>query len=265
MTLLLLANGCASATTSKMSVVTGSSLIYYIVQQVGGDKVNAVNLVPPAQHPGNFDYKPSDVQTLAGAKLFILHGWPGEGYASKIIAAANNPNLSVVNATVDGNWMIPSVQLAATDKVAGILSDADKANAAAYKQAADAYKTHIQAKETEIKARLAKANVAQISVIASVRQADFLGWAGFNVVGTYVDAVSLTPQAIKDLVDKGKAAKVTLVLDNLQGAKDAGKGLAGELGVPDINLSNFPGGLENTETWEKAIDKNIDLILAAGK
>jgi ABC-type Zn uptake system ZnuABC Zn-binding protein ZnuA len=260
---LLFASGCTPGASSKMSVVTSTSLLYYITQQVGGDKVNAVNLVPPAQHPGNFDYKPSDVQTLASAKLFLLHGWRGEGYADKLIAAANNANLSVVKANVDGNWMIPGVQVAATDKVAGILFEADKANAAAYQKAAETYKQRIQAKEADIKTRLAKANASQLNIIASVRQADFLGWAGFNVVGTYVDAASLTPQAVKDLVDKGKAAKVTLVIDNLQGAKDAGKGIAEELGAKDINLSNFPGGLDNTETWEKTIDKNIDLILAA--
>jgi ABC-type Zn uptake system ZnuABC Zn-binding protein ZnuA len=260
---ILFAGGCAPGASSKMSIVTSTSLLYYIVQQVGGDKANIVNLVPPAQHPGNFDFKPVDVQTLANAKLFLLHGWPGEGYADKLIAAAANPNLAVVKANVDGNWMIPSIQLAATDKVAGILGEADKANAAVYQKAAADYKVRVQAKDTEIKARLTKANLTQINVIASFWQADFLKWVGFNVIATYNDPASLTPQALKDLVDKGKTAGVTLVFDNLQSAKDAGKGLALELGGKNINLSSFPGGFDNTETWEKAIDKNIDLILAA--
>ncbi len=258
----LFLNGCASGNTAKISVVTSTSLLYYITQQVGGDKVSAVNLIPPAQHPGNFDFKPSDVQTLAGAKLFLLHGWPGEGYADKLIAAANNPNLTVIKANVDGNWMIPSVQQNATDKVAGILGEADKNNAAAYQKAAADYKARIQAKDTEIKAKLAKANTSKINVIASFWQADFITWAGFNVVAIYNDPASLTPQTVKDLVDKGKAANVTLIVDNLQSGKDAGKGLAAELGVSAVNLSSFPGGLDNTETWEKAIDKNIDLLLA---
>ena len=259
----LFLSGCSSGSNTKLSIVTGSSLLTYITQQVGGDKVNVVNLIPPVQHPGNFDYKPSDVQTLANAKLFLLHGWPGEGYADKFIAAANNPNLTVIKASVDGNWMIPSIQLAATDKVAGILSQVDGQNAADYQKAADGYKQRIQAKETDIKSKLAKANASQINILASARQADFLGWAGFNVVATYVDPASLTPQAVKELVDKGKTAKVTLVIDNLQSGKDAGKGLAQELGAKNINLSNFPGGFENTETWEKAIDKNIEILLAA--
>jgi zinc transport system substrate-binding protein len=45
--------------------------------------------------------------------------------------------------------------------------------------------------------------------------------------------------------------------------RDAGKGLAEELGARRIVLMYFPGGLDNTETWEKAIDYNVDQILKA--
>ena len=55
--------------------------------------------------------------------------------------------------------------------------------------------------------------------------------------------------------------KVTLIIDNMQSGQDAGKGISEELGCKRIILSNFPGGFDNTETWEKAIDRNIELIL----
>lgn len=256
-------SGCTPTATSKLKVVAGSSLLSYIVEQVGGDKVEVVNLVPPANHPGNFDIKPGDIQTVASASLFVLHGWPGEGYADKLIASANNPNLTVVKANVNGNWMIPSVQAAATDRVAEILSQIDGKNASAYQKAAAEYKQRIQTKETEIKTRLAEVNISRINAIASVRQADFLQWTGINIVATYASPDALTPQAVQDLVDKGKQAKVTVVINNLQDSKDAGKAVAEELGAKNLNLSNFPGGLDNTETWEKAIDRNIELLLEA--
>lgn len=265
MLLLLIAvpllGGCTTGETSKIKVVTSTSLMEYIVRQVGGERVEVVNLVPPNQHPGNFDAKPGDIQKLATASLFLLHGWPGEGYADKLIASANNPNLTVVKASVDGNWMIPSVQTAATDKVMSILSQVDSGEASAYQKAAEAYKKQIQAKETDIKARLAKADVATVKVIASARQADFLQWAGFNVVATFASPQALTPQTVKDLIDKGRAEGVKLVVNNLQDGQDAGKAIAQELGAKNLNLSNFPGGFDNTETWEKAIDHNVDIIL----
>lgn len=261
--LSILLGGCSSASSSKLKAMTSTSLMEYIVQQVGGDHVDVINLVPPNQHPGNFDIKPGDIQKLSSANLFLLHGWPGEGYADQLIASANNPNLTVVTANVDGNWMIPSVQAAATDRVMNILSQIDSQNAATYQQSAEAYKKRIQATESEITARLAKANVAAVKVIASARQADFLQWAGFQVVGTFDSAQDLTPQVVKDLIDKGKAEGVSLVINNLQDGQDAGIAIAQELGAKNLNLSNFPGGFANTETWEKAIDYNVNLLLKA--
>jgi zinc transport system substrate-binding protein len=257
--------GCSSGSTTKLRIVTSTSLMEYIVKQVGEDRVDVLNLVPPNQHPGNFDIKPGDIQKLASANLFLLHGWPGEGYADKLISAANNPNIKVVKASVDGNWMMPPVQQAATEKVAQVLSEIDSPNAAIYVRSAAAYKTRIQAKETEIKARLIGANAAAVKVIASARQADFLQWAGFNVVASFASPQAMTPQVVKDLVDKGKAEGVRGVVNNLQDGPDAGKGIAQELGVPNLNLSNFPGGLEDTATWEKAIDRNVDLLIIALK
>jgi zinc transport system substrate-binding protein len=261
--LCLLLGGCSTSNSSKMKVVTGSSLLTYIVQQIGKDKVEVTNLVPPAQHPGDFNVKPGDIQNLSKADLFLLHGWPGEKYADQFVASANNPGLKVVKTVVDGNWMIPSVQSAAVDKVTGILGEIDSKNSADYQKAADEYKKRIQAKETDIKERLSQANVSQTNVIASVRQADFLKWAGFNITATYASPDALTPQIVKDLLDKGKNANVTLVINNIQDSADAGKGIAEELGAQNINLSNFPGALDNTETWEKAIDRNVDLLLKA--
>lgn len=255
--------GCSPTSTSKLNVVTSTSLLAYIVQQVGGDRVDVINLIPPAQHPADFNAKPSDIEKLARANVFLLHGWPGEGYADKFIASANNPNLTVIKANIDGNWMIPPVQAAATDKVATILSQLDSNNSSAYQKSADEYKKRITAKETEIKTKFAKGNVSQANVIASFRQADFLQWAGLNVVATYRDPETLTPQMVKSLVDKGREAKVNLIVDNVQNGKDAGKALAEELGAKQINLSNFPGGFANTDTWEKAIERNVELILGA--
>ena len=253
--------GCVKNDSNKLKVVTSTSLMEYIVKQVGGDLVEVTNLVPPNQHPGNFDIKPGDIENLAKADLLLLHGWAGEGYAEKLVASANNPNLVVVKAGVNGNWMIPANQLAAVDKVTQTLSENDNKNAAAYQKAADAYKKRIQDTEKDIKSDLAA--VSGVSVVASARQADFLQWAGFYVAGTFTSPQELTPQKVKELADAGKAGAAVLVVNNLQDGKDAGEAIARELGVTSLNLSNFPGGFENTETWEKAIRYNVDIILNA--
>jgi zinc transport system substrate-binding protein len=259
----ILLSSCKGTQKATLRVVTSTSLMAYIVEQVGGNRVEVLNLVPPNQHPGNFDVKPGDIEKLSSSRLLLLHGWPGEGYADKMIAAAGNPGLTVTKANVNGNWMIPSVQSSAVDSVLKNLTAADSANVTAYQKAAETYKKKVQAKETDVKARLVKAGVSTVSVIASARQADFLQWAGFNVVGTFIGPQSLTPQSVKELIDRGKASNVTLVVNNLQDGQDAGKAIAEELEAINVNLSNFPGGLPDTESWEKAIDHNVSILLDA--
>jgi zinc transport system substrate-binding protein len=263
----MLLGGCESEGSSKLKVVTSISLIAQIVERVGGNLVDVVNIIPPAQCPGHFDVKPGDIQKLANADLFLLGGWQGEMFSQKLIDSANNPDLTVISLDIpsnpQSNWMVPSVQQEVTDGVAAALSQVDAANSSVYQAWADEYKNTIVIKEAEIQSRLAVQNLANINVICSGMQAAFLNWVGLNVVTFYGRPDSLTPQVVKELVDTGKAQNVTLIIDNLQSGQDAGAGLAEELGCARIILSNFPGGFVNTDTWEKAIDKNVDLIINA--
>jgi zinc transport system substrate-binding protein len=258
-----LLGGCTAKETSKLKVVTSTSLIAQIVERVGGDKVSVVNIIPPAQCPGHFDIKPGDIQKLADAKLFLIHNWQGEQFSDNLIASADNSDLTVVKVDLAGNWMTPPVQRDAADKIAAALTQVDPDHGAAYQKSADEYKSDVTAKESEIKVSLDKANLAAVNVLCDEQQADFIQWAGFNITATYGRPETFTPQVVKDLVDKGREEGVTLVIDNMQTGGESGKSLAEELGAGHIVLSNFPGGYANTGTWEKAIDKNIELILNA--
>ncbi len=263
----LILGGCSPAETNQLKVVTSTSLIVQIVERVGGDIVDVVNIIPPAQCPGHFDVKPGDIQKLADADLFLLHGWQGEMFSQDLIATANNPDLAVVNINVrvgeNTNWMTPPVQQAAVDRIVAALAEVDAENSAAYQQSAAELKAQIEAKEAEIRAKLAKEDLASINVMCSDQLPGFIQWVGLNIIATYGDPESLTPKVVRELVDKGREENVTLIIDNLQSGQDAGVPIAMDIGCQRIILSNFPGGFDNTETWEKAIDLNVELILEA--
>ena len=255
--------GCAAEDSTKLKVVTSTSLIAQIVERIGGDMVNVINVVPPAQCPGHFDVKPGDIQVLADARLFIIHNWQGEKFSDELIASANNEELIKVMIEVPGNWMTPPVQREAADQIAAALIQIDPDNAAYYQNTLNDYKAAVTAKEAEINARLAQVNLSAINVLCDEQQMGFVTWTGLNVITAYGRPETFTPQVVKDLVDQGREGNVTLVIDNMQSGGEAGAALAEELGVAHIVLSNFPGGYENTDTWEQAIDYNIDLILNA--
>jgi len=259
--------GCYSPIgTSKLKVVTSTFLIASVVERVGGERVDVVNIIPPAQCPGHFDVKPGDIQKLAEADLFLLHGWQGEMFAQELIASANNPDLTVVTVDIEGlgsDWMIPPGQLAATDKITDALCQVDAENCSVYRESATEYKDKIAAKEAEIEAKLNQVNPSGVNVMCAEMQAGFVKWVGFNIITTYDRNDPSIPQVVRELVDTGREAGVTLVIDNLQSGQDAGLPIAMDIGCRRIILSNFPGGFDNTETWEKAIDRNIELILEA--
>ncbi|NQT05862.1 MAG: zinc ABC transporter substrate-binding protein, partial [Dehalococcoidia bacterium] len=231
--LILAANlvsvGCAPESASGLRVVTSTSLLAQIVERVGGDKVDVVNVIPPAQCPGHFDVKPGDIQKLAEAEIFLMHGWQGEKFTDDLIASADNPDLSVFKVDVEGNWMTPQTQSQAIDLIAGIISQADAENSAYFQKNAESFKASVNAKGAEMAAKLAEVNVSEINVMCAEMQAGFVKWAGFNVVATFGRPDSLTPQVVKELVDKGREGEVALIIDNMQSGQDAGAGIAEEL------------------------------------
>ena len=263
----LLLGGCSSVDTSKLKVVTSTSLIAQIVERVGDDNVDVVNIIPPAQCPGHFDVKPGDIQRLAEADLFLLHGWQGEKFSQELIASADNSDLSVVTldiqTTENQNWMVPAVQREAVDIIASALCQVDTEKYAVYQELATECKDKISAKEVAIEAQLAQADPSSVNVICAEMQAGFIKWVGLNIVATYTRDDPDVPQVARELVDKGRVGNVTLLIDNLQSGQDAAKAIAADIGCTRIILSNFPGGFDDTETWEKTIDRNIELILEA--
>ncbi|UCH42321.1 MAG: zinc ABC transporter substrate-binding protein, partial [Dehalococcoidales bacterium] len=257
----LLVGGCSSGETSQLKVVTSTALIAQIVERIGGDMVDVINIIPPAQCPGHFDVKPGDIQKLADAEIFLMHNWQGEQFTQEIITSADNPDLGVGVISIAGNWMTPSVQQEATDVILDFLKNADSENSAAYQELADKYKAEVEAKGAQIETRLAGENLEEVNVMCNEQIAGLVQWIGLNVIATYDRPDSLTPQVVMELVDKAREEGVVLFIDNLQSGADASAQMAEEIGCNRVTLTNFPGGFDGTETWEKAIDYNVELVL----
>jgi len=264
LTLLVLPLGCTSEATPNLKVVTTTSLIASIVEKVGGDKVDVANIIPPAQCPGHFDVKPSDIQMLADAKLFLMHGWQGEMFSKDLIESADNPELKVVSLNIPGNWMTPTVQAQAVGNITSVLAEIDPNNASYYQNNAESELAAITVKGDELKAKLGAENLSQVNVLCDAQITGLVQWAGFNVVASYPRPEDISAKQMQELIDQGKQGGVVIVIGNLQsGTSDAGITMASGIGAVQVTLSNFPGGFDNTETWEKALEKDVNLMLEA--
>ena len=246
-------------------IMAGSSLIANIIQDVAGDKLETRTLIPPGVCPGHYDVKISDIEALANSKALFIHNFQ-QTYENitGAIEAAENTDLIIVVLNVTGNWMVPAVQVEAIGKIAQALGEIDPENAAYYAGNATERAQAILAYGEQVKDRLQDAAVDGVKVICAEMQAGFVSWAGFDIVATFGRPEDLTLAQVAALVDQAEQAGVALVIDNLQsGSTTLGASLGQDIEAIPVTISNFPGGLENTETWEKAIDRNVDLLLAA--
>ena len=262
---LLLPLSCVSPPSVSADIVAGSSLITDIVQDIADGKLEVRTLIPPGMCPGHYDVKPSDVETLANSEVFIIHNWQQNmKNIAGLVEAANNPGLVIKVIDVPDMPMVPQIQAETTDKIAQVLGEIDPENSAYYQERAARRTQAVLAKGAELKDKLQDANVSGVRVICVEYQAGFAEWAGFDVVATYGRPEDLSVADVEKLVVEAKEAGVALVIDNLQsGATAASESMAEDIGAIQVTISNFPGGFEDTETWEKAIDKNVDLLLEA--
>jgi zinc transport system substrate-binding protein len=249
----------------SVDIVAGSSLISNIIQDVAGDKLETRTLIPPGVCPGHYVVSPGDIKALANCTALFIHDY--QQYFSNItgaIAAAENPDLIITVLNVTGNWMVPAVQAEAVDKIAQALEQIDPENAAYYQQRAADRVRAILDKGEEVENTLQGAGVDGVKVICADMQADFVEWAGFDVVATFGRPEDLSPADEAQLATEAKQAGAALIIDNLQsGSATLGPAIEQDVEAIPVTISNFPGGLENTETWEEAIDKNVDLLLEA--
>lgn len=246
-------------------IMTGSSFITSIIQDLTDSRLKTRTIIPPGVCPGDYDVKPGDIQALADSKALLIHNYQQNyGNIAGAVEAADNADLVITVLNVTGNWMVPAVQAAGVGKIAQALGEIYPENAAYYQGNATERMQAVLAYGEQVRNRLIGAGVQGVKVICAAMQEGFVRWVGLNVVATYGRPEELSPGDVQRLIAQAEDAGVALVIDNLQsGSTTLGATLQQDIEAIPVTLSNFPGGLENTETWEKAIDKNVALLLAA--
>jgi zinc transport system substrate-binding protein len=249
----------------SVGIMAGSSLIANIIDDVANGKLGTEALIPPGACPGHYDVKPGDIEALAHSEALFIHIFQ-RNYenVTGAIEAADNPGLIVTVLNVTGNWMVPAVQAQAVTRIAQALGEIYPGSATHYQGNATERIQAILAYGEEVKDRLEDAGAEGAKVICAEMQAGFVGWAGFNVTATFGRPEDLSPAQMADLIDTARESGAVLIIDNLQsGSTTLGPSLEQDIEAIPVTISNFPGGLEDTETWEDAIDKNVDLLLDA--
>jgi manganese/iron transport system substrate-binding protein len=151
----------AASQSTTLDLATSIRPIADLVQNVGGDRVSVVALVPPGGEPEDYDPTPADAAAISRARVFFANGLGLETYLGNLAQAVGNPQLEVVTLAdglptiagfgqgtdAGGNphlWLDPQNASHYVDVVQQTLDRIDPQNAATYDANAVAYKAKLQ-------------------------------------------------------------------------------------------------------------------------
>lgn len=262
--LVFFAATARAADIGHMRVLAGTTLVEDIVRDLAGPETTVRTIIPAAACPGHYDVKASDVVFAGEADLVALHDWQERMPAMvSLLEASGNAKAVVVVVKAGGNWMVPDRQKEAVLAFSRVLAQADPAHASDFAEKAERRLLRVDDAARRLRQTMRDRGLVGTPVMCDAMQRPFLEWLGFTVVAQYGRFEEMGPEALGKAMTQAKAGGARLVADNLQSTGDAGKALARDLGAAHVCLSNFPGGYSGADTWERAVDRNMEMIAAA--
>lgn len=236
-----IAAGCVSSTgtagsSAKLQVVTTTTVLADIVANVGGDLVSTTSIVPKNGDAHTFEPRPSDIRTVASAKLLVMNGLGLDDWVIKMIgnAAAEGTPLVQLGVELPGVQLLPD-ETAATEnphlwmdvkyaelyvgRIATALKAADPAHASTYDVNAAAYTRQLETLDAWVRAQIATIPAANRKLVTFHDAFPYYAREyGIEIVGVAVGSPGQDPSAgyTAQLISKIEAAGVKAIFSEAQ-------------------------------------------------
>jgi len=252
-----------AAEKERPVVVATTTMIGSILELLAGKELEIRVLIPPGSCPGYFDLKPGDAVHLSQANLIIRHDF--QSYLDRKLVS-QNPLLRVAMLEspghAAGDLVIPSNHLAALKRVKDILENSYSRLIPVLEKNFALARFQVEEAEQEARLRIEEADFGGVKVLASFRQADFVRWAGLEVVAEFTNSPDeLSVLRLKEIVETAAEQNIAFIAGNLHsGGEAVARAISAETGLPVCILSNFPGTNERNPTYFKLLFENIGLL-----
>ncbi len=281
--------GCVSGTGAaesgaKLQVVTTTTVLADLVSNVGGDLISVTSIVPKNGDAHTFEPRPSDIRTVASAKLLVMNGLGLDDWVIKMIgnAAAEGTPLIELGVDLPGVQLLPG-ETAATEnphlwmdvkyaelyvgRIATALKAADPAHASTYDANAAAYTRQLETLDTWVRAQIATIPVANRKLVTFhdafpyyAREYDI------DVVGVAVGSPGQDPSAgyTAQLISTIEAAGVKAIFSEAQFPAQLVDQLASEAHCTVVaNLYDDALGDPPITSYEEVIRWDTDQLVTA--
>ncbi|CDZ31378.1 Periplasmic solute binding protein [Neorhizobium galegae bv. officinalis] len=280
----LMAFSAVPAFADTLKVVASFTVLGDVVSQVGGKYVKVTNLVGPNGDPHEFEPSPTDARNLKAAQVAFVSGEGLEGWMDRLITASGYKGKPVVvsegvnTRTMDEDgktvtdphvWNSPVNVKVWVANIEKALSEADPADAGAFKANAEAYLQKLDAMNAYAHSKFDAVPADRRKVLTSH---DAFGYFGREYNVSFLAPLGLSTETeasaadVAKLIQQIKAEGVkTYFLENSndprlvkQIAKATAAQPGGELYVESLSDAKGPA-----PTYEKMFRYNVDQIAAA--
>ncbi|RLI34786.1 hypothetical protein DRO55_06045, partial [Candidatus Bathyarchaeota archaeon] len=238
-----------------------TTILSSFVEQVGGERVTVISIVPPGVCPAHYDITPSDVYAVSRASLILYSGF--EPWLDNLIKTSGNVNVTKVK--IGGPWHPYTAALTYVRRVRDALSNVLPEYSDIFEDNARMVCEEINATAQEIMNNATRLGVSDVKVVCMLWQKGFVEWMGFQIVATYLPPERMSLSDVMTLTNTAEKEGVALVIDNLPSGYSLGAKLAADIGAQHVILTNFPGAIPGTETYAKMIKYNAKQLFDAVK
>jgi ABC-type Zn uptake system ZnuABC Zn-binding protein ZnuA len=269
--------------SSKLRVVTTTTVFADIVREIGGDQVTVDSIVPAGVGPEDYEPKPDDARRLSEADLIVSNGVglddflagiiesTGKANAERLVLGDGIPTVAVGGEANPHFWLDPTlVERYYLPAIRDRLSKMRPDGAADFRSASDAYAARLR--------ELDAANIDKIAAIPHDRRKlvtfhdafpYFAAHYGFELVGVILENPGQEPSAadLAALVREVKAAGVPAVFSEAQFDPKLAQTLADEAGIRTVvtTLYNDALGPAPADTYIGLMTWDVDEIVKALK
>lgn len=293
---LLIAAGCnpspnpsAESEEGELRVLTSTSFLADIAQNVAGDRILVESLLPLGSDPHTFQPKPADAAKVAASKVLILNGAEYEHFIEPLLENSGGGRVVVESSAGltprlygDGDehkagdphfWLDPNLVITYVENIRDGLIAADPEGTEIYSSNAESYIKQLQDLDTWIQTQVSTLSPEERLLVTNHESLGyFADRYGFIIVGTVIPSLSSeaspSAQEMAALVEQIKASGAIAIFldaaDNTtlarQIAEDAEVKVITDLHLESLTTSDGPA-----PTYLEMMKSNTNLIVEGCK
>jgi ABC-type Zn uptake system ZnuABC Zn-binding protein ZnuA len=268
--------GGGAGASGSAPVVTETSFLADIAQNVAGDRLQVSSIVPVGADPHSFDPTPQDAAKVARARAVVINSPGFEPPVDTLIAGAGNERLLTIDASAglpgaaaDPHfWLDPTQVITYVDNIRAGLTAIDPAGAATFAANAAAYQAKLRALDTWITQQVALIPPARRLLVTNHESfGRFAARYGFTVVGSILPGgdTEAAPSAHKlaDLIKAIKESGAPAIFMETGNLPDLADQLAKETGVKVITDLYTHSVGPDAPTYIAMMQWNVEHIVEA--